>query len=193
MLTTWVFVAIFAGTPEGQIDQAGQANQAIVMPLSSASMTCKKEGDHLVCVIPIKKEATQEAKPLGPKPLEPKPAAVPTPNAKSLRPRPSLLALGLPGPEAQAQIRAAEANIVLAKSLLPKAKTPEQAMLAQQLLYWASEQRRAADALTHTIEGDLRQAPDPFDDDKHESDADEIALCQGTAEDCKKTAPHAGM
>jgi hypothetical protein len=154
-------------------------------------MTCKKEGDHLVCLIPFEKEATQDSQalapqalapePLAPEPLVPKaveskPAAVPTLKVQSpSRPRPRLLAVGLPGPEAQAQIRAAEANIVLAKSLLPKAKTPEQAMLAQQLLYWASEQRRAADALTHTIDEDLRQAPDPFDDDKREGDANEIA------------------
>ncbi len=172
MLIPWMFAAIIADAGGGQVFQSGQldrATQAMVVPLSGATMTCTKEGDHLVCVVPLEKESARQ--------LEPQPV-IPHKTAPYPPSRPALaVPLTVPGPEALAQLKAAEANIELAKSLLPKATTPEESVLAQQLLYRAKEQYRTARALLHTVRGDLRLAPDPFD-----NGADAIVLCQGEAD-----------
>jgi hypothetical protein len=69
------------------------------------------------------------------------------------------------------QLRVAEQNIALAKSLLPRATSPEEAVLAEQMLYWAKEQYRWTEALLHVDQNDLQRAPDPFDRQSHENNA----------------------
>jgi hypothetical protein len=69
------------------------------------------------------------------------------------------------------QLKAAEGNIELAKSLLPRATTPEEAVFAEQLLYWAKEQYRSTEALLHTDQEDLHGAPDPFEGQSHNQNA----------------------
>jgi hypothetical protein len=187
MMTTWVLaaalVAEVAGgpsNPAGKNKPINSAEQAMVIPLSGATMTCTKNGDHLVCVIPLEKEIAKES--------ESAPAALP--KAKAYKP--SQPTLTLPGPEAFAKLKAAEANIELAKALLPKATSPEETVLVQQMLYRARDQYRTARALLHTVQGDLSRAPDPFDGNKHEGDGDTVALCQAQtdlAEDCQTAVP----
>jgi hypothetical protein len=187
MMTTWVLAAAFlaevAGGPTKPVTKnnpINQAEQSIVVGLSAATMTCTKEGDHLVCVIPLENETTKAS--------EPERAAVP--KAKAYRR--SQPELGLPGPEVFAQLKAAEANIELAKSLLPKATLPEEVVLVQQMLYRARDQYRTASALLHTVRGDLLRAPDPFDRDKTEGDGNTLALCQteaDLAEGCQTATP----
>ena len=188
MLITWMFVALLAEASGGQVGQTSQAsqinqaNQAIVVPLSDVTMTCVNEGDHLVCVIPLDKESAQAP--------QHAPAPAPAPKARAYGRTQSPRAL--PGPEAWTQLKAAEANIELAKALLPKATTPEEAVLSQQLLYRAKEQYRTARALLHTVQGDLDRAPDPFDSSEPERDANAMAMCQGeadVAEECNTAAP----
>lgn len=185
MMTTWVLAAaVLAEVAGGPMNPAGkskptnQAEQAMVIPLSGATMTCTKEADHLVCVIPLEKEMVKEADPVQ--------AALP----KAKPYKPSQPTLTLPGPEVFAQLKAAEANIELAKSLLPKATSPEETVLVQQMLYRARDQYRTARALLHTVRGDLHLAPDPFDGDKHRDDT--LALCKtesDLAEDCQTAVP----
>jgi hypothetical protein len=163
MLTTLVFAAFIAQASQGQ---SNHGDQPVMVSLAGTTMTCTKEGDHLVCVVPLDKQAAQE--PQQPVALVPKVTAY-----KPSRPEPAL-----PTPEALIQLKAAEANIELAKAMLPNATTPEEAVLAQQLLYRAKEQYRTARALLHTVQADLRHAPDPFDSGKGESDAEPMALCQ---------------
>jgi hypothetical protein len=67
------------------------------------------------------------------------------------------------------QLKVAEWNIELAKSLLPRATTPEEAVLAEQMLYWAKEQYRWTEALLHSDQEVLRRAPDPFERQGQES------------------------
>ncbi len=185
MMTTWVLAAAFLAEVAGGPTNAAsknkpikQADQAMVISLTGATMTCTKDGDHLVCVIPLEKEIAKESEPVQ--------AAAPKARAY----KPSQPTLTLPGPEAFAQLKAAEANIELAKSLLPKATSPEETVLVQQMLYRARDQYRTARALLHTVQGDLHLAPDPFDGDKHEGDA--VALCQtdtAKAESCQTAVP----
>jgi hypothetical protein len=187
MMTTWVLAAALlaevAGGPSKPVSKnnaINRADQAMVVALSAATMTCTKDGDRLVCVIPLAKEPTKESDPVM--------AAVPKANAY----KPSQPTLALPGPEAFAQLKAAEANIELAKSLLPKATSPEEVVLVQQMLYRARDQYRTARALLHTVQGDLHRAPDPFDGDKHDGDGNTVALCQSEAdlaEDCQTATP----
>jgi len=180
MLDTWVFAAILAQASGGQTNRVSEARQAIVMPLSGTTMTCTKEADHLVCVIPLAKEAAQE------------PQLAPAPAAKARVYKPSQPTVALPSPEALTQLKAAQANIELAKSLLPKVTAPEEVVLVQQLLYRAKEQYRTARAMLHTTQADLRLDRDPFDGDKHERNAEPMALCQGEAdiaENCNSAAP----
>lgn len=174
MMTAWVLAAILAEVAGGPMNPATKSNsinrndQVVVVPLSGATMTCTKDGDRLVCIIPLEKEIAKES--------ESVPAVVP----KATRAyKPSQPTLTLPGPEAFAQLKAAEANIELAKSLLPKATSPEETVLVNQMLYRAREQYRTARALLHTVQGDLRSAPDPFDADKGDNS---VALCHTETE-----------
>jgi hypothetical protein len=186
MMITWVLAAVLADVAGGTIHQTNQNNpihqgkqassQTLLVSLSGTSMTCTKEGDHLVCVVPLDKEAVTQPQPL------------PSPAPKTTAPRLSTPTLVLPGPEVFAQLKAAEANIELAKSLVPKATTPEEAVLAGQMLYRAKEQYRTANALLHTVRGDEHAAPDPFEDDKQ----DTVALCEDKpllADGCETAAP----
>ncbi len=184
MLITWLFAVFLAEGAEGQINrpnevpQINQASRIAMVPLSDAAMTCTREGDHLVCVIPLDAEAAHE--PQSVMSLEPK--------ARTYGPSQSTLAT--PGPEALTQLKAAAANIELAKLLMPQATTPEEAVLAEQLLYRAKEQYRTARALLHTVQGDLHRAPDPFDSDKDRVGSGPMALCQGdVTEDCNTATP----
>jgi hypothetical protein len=152
MITTLVFAALLAEAAQAKTNQ-------LVVPVPDATMTCTKEGDHLVCVIPLQKEVAGE----------PQLSASPAPKARPYKrtaPAPAL-----PDPEILTQLKVAEGNIELAKSLLPKATTPEEAVLAQQLLYWAKKQYSLSEALLHTDKEDLRLAPDPFERQSHENDA----------------------
>lgn len=180
MMTTWVLAAFLAEIVGPSTNQASKSNpvnqtaQAVVLQLSGATMSCTKEGDHLVCVVPLDKEVIKET--------ESVPAVAPKAQAyKASRPT-----LALPAPEAYAQLKAAAANVELAKSLLPKATSPEEIVLAQQILYRANEQYRTARALLHTVQGDLRRAPDPFD-----GGGTAMTVCQSEAEveGCQTAAP----
>lgn len=186
MMITWVLAAVLAEVPEGTthrseqnepMNQAKPATQTVLLPLSGTSMTCTKEGDQLVCVIPLEKQLVDELR------------STANPMPKPAPHRPSTPTLVLPGPEVFAKLKAAEANIELAKSLLPRATSPEEAVLAQQMLYRAKEQYRTARALLHTVEGDLRRAPDPFDGDGTET----VAVCEDVASPldgaCEPAAP----
>jgi hypothetical protein len=185
MMTTWVLAALLAevaGGPQKTVskDPIKRADESMVFALSSATMTCKKDGDHLVCVVPLGKETTKESEPV----------VATVPKAKAYKP--SQPTPAMPGPEAFAQLKAAEANIELAKSLLPKATSSEEVVLVQQMLYRARDQYRTARALLHTVQGDLLSAPDPFDADKHEGDSDPLAFCQSEAdlaEGCQTAIP----
>jgi hypothetical protein len=178
MLNTWILaVTVLAEASGVSTNRVNQADKSISVPLSGATMNCTRQGDHLVCVIPLDQEAAKEP--------EPAPASAPKARAH----KPSQPIMTLPGPEAFAKLKAAEANIELAKSLIPKATTPEEAVLTQQMLYRAKEQYRTARALLHTVQGDLSRAPDPFD---REGEADAVALCQSEtdmAEECPTAAP----
>jgi hypothetical protein len=186
MMITWVFAAVLAEVSGGTIHQTNQtnpihqakqaSNQTLLVSLSGTSMTCTKEGDHLVCIVPLDNEAVSQ------------PEALPSAPPKATAPKLRTPTLVLPGPEVFAQLKAAEANIELAKSLLPKATTPEEAVLAQQLLYHARDQYRTTRALLHTVEGDLNSAPDPFDGDKQ----DTVAICEDRSllpDECESAAP----
>jgi hypothetical protein len=186
MMTTWVLAAFLAEVAGGPTNPASKSkpisegDQTMVIQLSGAAMTCTKDGDHLICIVPLAKEIAKESDA----------ASVAIPRAKAYKP--SQPAPTLPAPEAFVQLKAAEANIELAKSLLPKATSPEEIVLVQQMLYRARDQYRAARALLHTVQGDLHRAPDPFDGDKHEGDGAEIALCQtdtDLAEGCQTAVP----
>jgi hypothetical protein len=158
MITTWVLAALLAEAAEGQSKREVESNR-IVVPVPSGAMTCTKEGDHLVCVLPLQKDGADE----------PRPTASPAPKAQAYKrshPTPAL-----PDPQVLKQLKVAEENIVLAKSLLPRATTPEEAVLAQQLLYWAKEQYRWTEALLHTDQNDLDRAPDPFERQGQERNA----------------------
>lgn len=161
MMMSLVFAAFIANA--SPVESGGRADQAVVLQLSGTTMTCTKEGNHLVCLVPIDQEAAHESQQ----------ASVPAPKVPTYKP--SRAPLAFPTPEALTQLKAAEANIELAKSMLPKATTPEEAVLAQQLLYRAREQYRTARAQLHTVQADLRVAPDPFDVGEH---AEPMAVCQ---------------
>jgi hypothetical protein len=157
-MITWIVAAILAGATGGQINQIGAQKDLIVVSVPGATMTCTKEGDHLVCVLPLDKDCAAEPRQ--------QPAAAPT--MRPYKPAPPMVAL--PDPEATTQLNVAKANIALAQSLLPKATEPEERVFAQQLLYWANEQYRTAQALLHTVRGDLRDAVDPFESRDHKSE-----------------------
>ena len=158
MITTWVLAALLAEAAEGQSKPEVERNR-IVVPIPNGTMTCTKEGDHLVCVLPLQKEPAIEAQV----------SVSPAPKAQPYKRSPPTPAL--PDPQILKQLKVAEGNIELAKSLLPRATTPEEAVLAEQLLYWAKEQYRWTEALLHADQEDLRRAPDPFESQSHESNA----------------------
>jgi hypothetical protein len=158
MITTWALAALLAEAAEGQSNREIESNR-IVVPIPNGTMTCTKEGDHLVCVLPLHKEAADERLP----------SASPAPKTQPYKRSPPMLAL--PDPQILNQLKVAEGNIELAKSLLPRATTPAEAVLAQQLLYWAKEHYRWTEALLHADQEDLRRAPDPFESQSHESNA----------------------
>lgn len=150
MIIAWVLAGVLADAAQTDVNPINQGSQ-IVVPVPGAAMSCTKEGDHLVCVLPLEKPLADEA-----------PSAVEA-AAKSRPYKPSPPTPALPSPEALAQLKVAAANIELAKSLLPKARTPEEVVLAEQLLYWAKEQYRTIEAQLHTVHGSLHAAADPFD------------------------------
>jgi hypothetical protein len=158
MITTWVIAALLAKTADGQSKPEVDSNR-IVVPVPNGTMACTKEGDHLVCVVPLHKEVADE----------PRFSASPAPKTQSYKRSPPTPAL--PDPQILKQLKVAEGNIELAKSLLPRATTPEEAVLAEQLLYWAKEQYRWTEALLHSEQEVLRLAPDPFEMQSHESNA----------------------
>ncbi len=164
MTTLWALAALLATA-------AGGDNDRIVVSVPGAAMTCTKQQNHLVCVLPLDAEV---ANPL------PRAADV---AAKAPAYKPSAPTVALPAPEGLTRLKIAAANIELAKSLLPKATTPEETVLAEQMLYRAKEQYRTAELLLHTVQGDLQAAPDPFDGDKQEP----AVVCKAdVAEPCKK-------
>jgi len=156
MISTWVLAALLAEGAEGQTNREGESVR-IVVPVPNATMTCTKEGDHLVCVLPLHNEVADD----------PQVSASPAPKAQPYKRSPPTPAL--PDPQILKQLKVAEGNIELAKSLLPRATTPEAAVFAEQLLYWAKEQYRWTEALLHTDQEDLHRAPDPFERQSHES------------------------
>jgi hypothetical protein len=156
MITTWVLAALLAEAADGQSKREVENNQ-IVVPIPNGTMTCTKEGDHLVCVLPLHQEAADE----------PQLSASPAPKAQPYKRSPPTPAL--PDPQILKQLKVAEQNIALAKSLLPKATSPEEAVLAEQMLYWAKEQYRWTEALLHSDQEVLRRVPDPFETQSHES------------------------
>jgi hypothetical protein len=177
MVTAWVFAVVLAEAAQGQINQSNQNNQ-IVVPVPGATMSCTREGDHLVCVVPLGKELADE----------PQRAADPAPKARPYKRSTPMPAL--PEPEALTRLKVAAANIELAKSLLPKARTPEAVVFAEQLLYWSKEQYRTAEALLHTGKEDLQRAPDPFEDKPHANNAESMAVCQADlATGCEADMP----
>ena len=151
MITTYVLAALLAEAAEGQSNREGQTNQVVVQ-VPEGTMTCTKEGDHLVCVLPLRKEAVEP---------EPQPAAKLASKAKPYKRSPPMPAL--PDPQILTQLKVAERNIELARALLPKATTTEEVVLAEQLLYWAQEQYKRTEALMHVQGEELRLAPDPFE------------------------------
>ena len=156
MITTWVLAALLAEGAEGQSKREIENNQ-IVVPVPNGTMACTKEGDHLVCVLPLHKEVADE----------PLLSANSTQKAQPYKRSPATPAL--PDPQILNQLKVAEGNIELAKSLLPRATTPEEVVLAEQLLYWAKEQYRWTEALLQSDQEVLRRAPDPFEGQSHES------------------------
>jgi hypothetical protein len=104
-------------------------------------LTCTREKDHLVCIVPL--PATREPAPR--EPPAPKPAA-PQLKAKKWSDDPD----ARPAPESVAELKAADRNIALARSLLRTSSSPEERVLASQLLYHAKEQRKAAEAVMRT-------------------------------------------
>lgn len=154
MITTFILAAVLAEGAEAQPIRREEPRTRIVMPVPEGTMSCTKEGDHLVCVLPLQKEMAGVAEPAGV-------AANPAPKAPPYKRTPSTPAL--PDPQVLGLLKEARDNIALAQALLPKAKSPEEAVLAQQLLYWAKEQYRTSKALLHTQQEDLRRAPDPFE------------------------------
>jgi len=166
MIITLVISAVLAEAAQGQAPGPVDRVDQIVVPVPGATMACTKEGDHLVCVIPLDKTLADE----------PQRSVDPAPKARAYKPSPPTPAL--PNPEILTQLKLASANIELAKSLLPKATTTEEVVLAEQLLYWAKEQKRTAEALLHTAQENLHSAPDPFDRQSRDSDAQPMAVCQ---------------
>jgi hypothetical protein len=103
-------------------------------------LTCTREKDHLVCIVPL--PAARE--PAAREPPAPKPA--PQLKAKKWSDDPD----ARPAPESVAELKAADRNIALARSLLRTSSSPEERVLASQLLYHAKEQRKAAEAVMRT-------------------------------------------
>jgi hypothetical protein len=158
MINIWVLAALLAEAAGGQSKREVQSNR-IVVPVPNATMACTKDGDHLVCVLPLQKEVADE----------PVLSANPAPKAQPYKRSPPPPAL--PDPQILKQLKVAEGNIELAKSLLPRATTPEATVLAGQLLFWAKEQYRWTEVLLHSDQEDLRRAPDPFERQSHESNS----------------------
>jgi hypothetical protein len=156
MITTWILAALLAEAAAGESKREVESNR-IVVPVPNATMACTKEGDHLVCVIPLHNDIADELQL----------SASSAPKSQPYKRSPPTPAL--PDPQILRQLKVAEGNIELAKSLLPRASTPEEAVLAEQLLYWAKEQYRWTEALLHSDQEDLRRAPDPFDRQNDES------------------------
>jgi hypothetical protein len=158
MTTLWVFAAFLATA-------AGGDNNQVVVSVPGAAMTCTKQANRLVCVLPLDGDVADQL---------PSAANV---AAKAPAYRPSAPTPDLPAPEALTRLKAAAANIELAKSLLPQATTPEETVLAEQMLYRAKEQYRTAELLLHTVQGDLHDAPDPFDSEEQETAGRPPVVC----------------
>jgi len=150
MINTLVLAALLAEAADGQSNRAEESHR-IVVPVPNGTMTCAKEGNNLVCVLPLRQEVADT----------PQLSAGPAPKARPYKRSPPTPAL--PDPQMLVQLKVAEENIELAKSLLPKATTPEKAVLAQQMLYWAKEQYKRTEALMHTGQDDSPRVADPAD------------------------------
>jgi len=157
MITTLVLTALLAEAAEGQGKLEAESNR-IVVPVPNGTMTCTRDGDHLVCLLPLPDVAA-----------EPQLASIPAPKALPYRRSPPTQAL--PDPQILNQLKEAERNIELAKWLLPRATTPQETVLAGRLLYGAKEQYRWTEALLHSDQDDLNRAPDPFEGQAQESNA----------------------
>lgn len=156
MISTLTIVTLLAEAAEGTGNREQQAERAadaspIVISVPKGTMSCKKEGDHLTCIVPLQNETLDELK------------SVQASTPKALPYKRSSPTPALPDPQVLNQLKAAQKNIDLAKSLLPRATTPEEAVFAEQLLYWAKEQYRTTEALLHTEKEDLVKATDPFE------------------------------
>lgn len=157
MINTCILAALLAEAAGGH-SKPESGNHPIVVSVPTGTMTCTKQGDRLICVLPLRET------PAG----EPQLSAAPPPRVPYKRTPPTP---ALPDPQLLGQLKVAERNIALAKSLLPRAATPEAAVLAQQLLYWANQQYKWAQALLPANQEDPHHASDPFDPVKHESSA----------------------
>jgi hypothetical protein len=123
------------------VPSAARADPPDRMTISLPSvLTCTREKDHLVCIVPL--PAAREPAPR--EPPAPKPA--PQLKAKKWSDDPD----ARPAPESVAELKAADRNIALARSLLRTSSSPEERVLASQLLYHAREQRKAAEAVMRT-------------------------------------------
>jgi len=157
MITTLVLAALLAEAAEGQSKREVDSSR-IVVPVPNGTMACTKDGDHLVCVLPLQEVAN-----------EPQFSSSPAPKAQPYKRSPPTPAL--PDPQILNQLKEAERNIELAKALLPRATTPAEVVLAGQLLYGAREQYRWTEALLQADQEALHRAPDPFESQNHESNA----------------------
>jgi hypothetical protein len=161
MINTWILAALLAEAADGQSKPEVEnhpINHPIMVQVPNGAMTCTKEGDHLVCVLPLHHEVADA----------PQLSAGPAPKARPYKRSPPTPAL--PDPQLLKQLKVAEENIELAKALLPRTTTPEGAVLAQQLLYWANQQYKWTQALMPAEQRVLPRAPDPFTGDSHESE-----------------------
>jgi hypothetical protein len=180
MIATLLLAAVLAEAADGNTNK-------VIVPLPDASMTCTKEGDHLLCVLPLAQEHAKEAAPSETQAAASAPSQPPP--YKRSTPAPAL-----PDPQVLTQLKVAERNIEVAKSLLPRATTPEEVVLAEQLLYYAKEQYRTTEAMLHTERDDLRHAPDPFERKNTNGNPSLVpVVCQADVSGECRASAHEGM
>ena len=185
-----LMVAMFIAGPADDHDAAAVKSEVppvqILEPLS-----CSKQADKIVCVFQV---SPAELRPKPAPDFEP-PTQTTKPHAPAYKPTPH--EAERQAPEVFAELRAADADIARAQDLIRRASDDLQAVLAQQMLYYAQERKRMA--LT-TLQARQPSAEDPFEQDPAGSataspaiDADYAAwlLVCGTADpadECREAA-----